>query len=446
MRLSKSQLAVITVLNVVIAALLATVFLLPKFGLGLGGGGGVNDPDDGTHVDTPVTPDHDKLRGPSAGRVDGILRETRLMGSGDERIIDAFEKNGMLYVFGNATVGDYDFDAYGGFLCRIDGGGKICAFEYFTGRMTAVGVVDDGYAVATVSDTGTDNARNRLYHVGHGSTPREVATLGGTAVGIISVSAGKVAVVTRKTENSLRLTEYAVGDGDWAAGRNTDISSGYALEYFDCYVLGDAYVMAARASSLPRYDSVVFFTFEAGGDPSAHFYGGSGDSMLQPYAVMPCDSGYVILCRRNGTATIVSLNYAFTSYHRDILGFAFDDARLVFSGDKYYACFDCADGAQTYEFDAKLQVRKLLSATGGAIVDAPVKNAPSLIACKTKTATAVISVAGDKKVSFDITNAEVRFAQKNSDGTVTLVLSATGGAAVSAPTGGRDIYVVCIEV
>ena len=445
MRLSKSQLAVITVLNVIIAALLATVFLLPKFGFGLGASGG-KDPDDGTTVDTPITPDHVKLREPSAGRVDGILRETRLMGSGDERIVGVFDENGMLFVFGNATVGDYDFDGYGGFLCKIDGGGKICAFEYFSGRMTAVGAVDGGYAVATVTDVGTDKERGKLYHVGQDSPPREMATLGGTAVGILSVSVGKVAVVTRKTENSLRLTEYAVGDESWTAGRNTDISSGYALEYFDCYVLGDGYVMAARASSLPRYDSVVFFTFEAGGDPSAHFYGGSGDSMLQPYAVMPCEIGYVVLCRRNGTATIVSLDYSFMSYHRDILGFAFDDARLVYSGEKYYACFDCADGAQTYEFDGKLQARKLLSVTGGAVVDTAVFDAPSLIVCKTKTATSVIGVAGDKKITYDINDAEICFAKKNTDDTVTLVLSAVGGNAVSAPTGGRDIYAIGIEL
>ena len=79
----------------------------------------------------------------------------------------------------------------------------------------------------------------------------------------------------------------------------------------------------------------MFYTFEAGGDATAHFYGGSGDSIMQPYAVMPYPEGYVALCRRNGVAAIVTVDYTFMSYRRDLLGFGFDGARLVYFNDQY---------------------------------------------------------------------------------------------------------------
>lgn len=442
MRLSKSQLAVITILNVLIAALVAAFFWLPHLRAKTDGeNGGITPPPDDTTVTTPPDDVHKRLREASAGRVQEIASETRLMGSGDETVVAAYFAGDILYVFGNATVGDYDFDDYGGFLCKLDPSGKIIGYEYFNGRMTAVGVVEGGYAVATLSDAGTTEERARLYFVAYAGQPQEVGMLAGEACDIITVSVTKVAIVTKGGTNSVRLTEYAVGGTTWAAERSTNISSGYSLEFMDCYQLGDEYIIAARASSLPRYDSIAFFSFRAGGDPTTHFYGGTEDSLLTPYAILPYEQGYVMLCRRNGVASIVSVDYTFKTYRRDMLGFAFDTAKLVYAGGKYYACFDDAGSVRIYELDSTMQTRKNYTGAEGAMPDIATSGKPSFMLAKTPNSTLFTEIDGNRKIFLDIKNATVH-AARFADGRLTVVLSATGGTALSAPTGGRDVYVI----
>ena len=235
------------------------------------------------------------------------------------------------------------------------------------------------------------------------------------------------------------------GDG-WAAEHNTRITSGYTLDYFDCYRLGDGYILAARAYSLPRYDSIVFYTFEAGGDATAHFYGGSGDSIMQPYAVMPYPEGYVALCRRNGVAAIVTVDYTFMSYRRDLLGFAFDGARLLYCNDLYYACFDSADGSTVYELDEKLN-RRTLSAADGMSPSCAIKSAGAIIVGATDDGKAKLTDAsGSRALSLDIQSGVFYGGYRTTDGHTVIVLSATGGDALTAPSGGRDVYVICVKI
>ena len=139
MRLNKAQTTVIVLLNLLIAALVAYIFLSPYF-VKAGGGQGGTPPDDdppNQGANTDPVPPHNKLRDAIAGKTPEILRETRLMGTGDERVVSVFFKDGVTYVFGNAGVGDLDFDSYGGFLCTVNGAGTILGFTYFAGAITA---------------------------------------------------------------------------------------------------------------------------------------------------------------------------------------------------------------------------------------------------------------------------------------------------------------------
>ncbi len=443
MRLNKRQIAVITVLNVVIAALVAAIFLLPAVASANGGGGGNGG---NTDVITPPTDEHEKLREPTAGRVPQIQRETRLMGTGDETVEAVHFVDGIAFIFGNATVSGLDFDSYGGFLCMVGSKGNILGFTYFDGRLTAVGVAEGGFAAATIVRGGTDEAVARLYSVDYDGKAEAVATLDGAASDIIAIGGTRVAVVTKPNVNSFKLTEYAVTGDGWAAEHNTRITSGYTLDYFDCYRLGDGYILAARAYSLPRYDSIVFYTFEAGGDATAHFYGGSGDSIMQPYAVMPYPEGYVALCRRNGVAAIVTVDYTFMSYRRDLLGFAFDGARLLYCNDLYYACFDSADGSTVYELDEKLN-RRTLSAADGMSPSCAIKSAGAIIVGATDDGKAKLTDAsGSRALSLDIQSGVFYGGYRTTDGNTVIVLSATGGDALTAPSGGRDVYVICVKI
>lgn len=435
MRLSKSQSTVLIILSVIIAALLCVAFVIPRQDSDV-------PPQDGTGgntvVDAPAR--HDKFRAATAGRVDAISRETRLMGSGDETVLSVYNTDDGLYIFGNATVGDYDFDGYGGFLCVVDGDGKITDYKYFSGRMTAVSIIPSGFAVATVSEAGTSRERNALYSVTNGEVV-ERAEVSRTVLDILVVDETRIAVITKVGANCISLTEYIVSGGSWSRDRSTDVSSAFGLEYLDCCIVGDKYVTIARATSLPRYDAIMFFSFAAGGDPAVYTYGGSDDNMLQPYAVMPYRGGYAVLAKRSGAATVIGIDYSFKSYKRDFLGFSADGASLVCDGKNYYACFITSSGAVTYALDDELKTGDKLTAFDGMTLEKAVGN-PATFFAKTDSALTVSDVTGTKKTTLEISGAKIHSCFFDPDGTKTVVLSATGGGALSAPTGGRDVYVV----
>lgn len=442
MRISKFQLVIITILNVVIAALVAVIFLIPA----LSPVKGADSTDVKTNTDEPIEEQHNKLRGAADGRISDIVRETRLMGTGDETAVKVYTVDGVTYIFGNATVKGLDFDKFGGFLCTVNSIGSITGFTYLDGRITAVGKVGGGFAAATLSGADPDFQTSRLYYVGYDGAAKSVAALDGECVDIKAFDTRKVAVVTRPSENSFKLTEYAVSDGElWAAEHNTRISSGYTLDYFDCFKLGDGYILAARAYNLPRYDSIVFYTFSAGGDASAHFYGGSGENLMQPYAVLPYKYGYLALCRRDGVAAIVTVDYAFMSYHRDLLGFAFSSARLIDSADIYYACFECAGGNVVYEIDGNLS-RRVLSAAGGMSLDTVVSSNGAVLAGEVDGKAKITDLSGSRVLALDITGVKFYGGYRSADGLTVLILSADGGNALTTASGGKDIYVIAVKL
>ncbi len=438
MRLSKLQTAVIVFLNIVIAVLLSVIFFVPKLRTEAAG---VRDEQDPPSVDIngQPEPEHNKLRPASSGAVPEIARETRLMGSGDETAIDVYFRSGVSYIFGNATVKDYDFDSYGGFLCMVNAAGTILSYTYFDGKMGAVGIVANGYAVG---------AGESLYYVDYTGAAEIKAELDGPAVDILTVDNNRIAAVTQPTDKSLKLTEYSTVGKEWTADAATRIDNGYALRFYDCYRLDESYVIAARSFYLPKYDAAVFFSFVPGGDPTEHRYGGSGDKMTRPYAIMPCEGGYFAIAAINGMATIITVDSKFISYHSVALGFGFTDASLTFADDKYYASFDKQDGAVTYELKSDLS-RKKLNSVAGIYVDCAFK-AGNIMLTGTESSggeapgKAVIADPYNAKFTrLDIKGAVFYGGFTNTDG-LTLVLGATGGDALSKPTGGRDIYIVTL--
>lgn len=440
MRLSKTQIGVITALNIVIAVLVAVIFLVPPRASRPSDADGTPNDDPNGVVDTDAPPVHDKYRAAEKGLVDGIERETRLMGNGDETVVKTYFNAGKTYIFGNATVKGLDFDNYGGFLCVADSDGKIESFSYFGDNITATCIMANGYGAA---------AGGKLYFCDYTGKVEQRASAGSAVVGMLVTMTGGVAAVTQPTTTSLIYTEYTLGSNEWTVSRTTQIDSGYSLKYFDCYDFGDRRVMAVRAHSLPRYDSLALYTFEPGGDAAVVYYGGTGENIIHPYAVMPYKYGYFALATKNGVATVISVEYSYMSYHEYSLGFTVDGARLFYDGQTYYyACFDRADGAITYEIDNSL-TRRQVTELNGLALDCVVKfdgvttafggvtekNSGGI----SRVGVAAVTLGSGKTTTFDIKTGTVYAAtvEKNP----TLVLSARGGDAVTAPTG-TDVYVI----
>lgn len=442
MRLTKTQIGVITALNIVIAVLVAVILIVPPIASRPSDADGKPSDDPNGVVDVEAPPVHDKYRAASQGLVDSIERETRLMGNGDETVVKTYFHDGKTYIFGNATVKGLDFDNYGGFLCVVDDDGKIESFAYFNDNITATCVMASGYGAA---------AGGKLYYCDYKGTAAERANAEAAVVGML-VTDGGVAAVAQPNSTMLIYTEYTVSDSEWTVWRSTQIDSGYSLKYFDCYDFGDRRVIAARAHSLPRYDSLALYAFEPGGDAAVLYYGGTGDNLIHPYAVRPYKDGYFALASKNGVATIISVEYSYMSYHEYSLGFTVDGARLFYDGKTYYyACFDRADGAVTYELDNNLSRRQVTELNGLALdcivkVDGVTtafggvteKNSAGV----SRVGIAAITLGSGKTTALDITSGTVCGA--TDEKSPIIVLSARGGAALTAPTG-TDVYIIKIK-
>lgn len=438
MRLNKPQTVVITLLNVLIVALVAAILFVPK---SFWSGGKTDTPVGGDPTDDPKPTEHDKLRDAAEGKIPEIERETRLMGVGDETVVKVFFEDDGIYIYGNATVKGLDFDDYGGFLCVVNAAGKITSYKYFDGAITAVGVIPQGHAVA---------AGKTLYAVTDGESSA-VAELSGSALGLYATERG-VAAVTQPATSSLMYAEYIATDGGkWTPDKATRIDSGYTLRFFDCYDFGGSRVIAARAHSLPMYDSVVFYKFEPGGDASAHYYGGTGENVTRPYAVMPYPGGYFAVAAKNGIATFINVDYTFATYRSQSLGYTFTDASLLYSGGYYYACFDRQDGSVTYELDENLS-RRRLTALDGVKTQCAVEISPLALVGRVSersgtgsggVAVNIVTPSTGAAVSLPITEG-MAYACAAYGGKTTLVLSASGGDALSASSGGLDIYIIAL--
>lgn len=440
MRLTKSQGIVITLLNLVIIALVAIILFVPNMSLGESA-----EPNAPAAVD-PEQPEeqepvHNKLRAPTAGKTENIISETRLMGLGDESVVDVFFFDGYIFVFGNATVKGLDFDNYGGFVCKLSEDGNITAYSYFGGKLHAVCAYGERFIAA---------AGDKLYAVDKECIATVcVEQTDGEAVDVFGVDNVRVAVVTQPSSTSLKLTEYAVSRDNWNTGHSTRIDSGYTLRYFDCFLAkDDSYVMAVRAHSLPRYDSLVIYTFNAGGDPKDYNYGGTGENLTRPYDVVPCRDGYIAVTSKNGIATVININYSFTVYRAQSLGFTASDARLLFYDGSYYACFSRTDGAVTYKVDS-IAERDSVSEFDGinlyAVDEGYFMGVVGGLGAAGEKSVAVDLVRADKSVlSLEVTGGEV-YALKRSEGKIIAVISAVGGDDLSVPSGGRDIYVITVK-
>lgn len=454
MHATKKQIAVITVLNIIIAALVGILlyFGRPVFSVGGEGDGGgdksdIAPSDDGEggggDADVVAPPAHNKLREAKRGKVNEIVYQQQLMGTGDESVIFCTSFGGVTYIIGNAVVGDYDFDSSGGFLCRLDDDGKIVGFSYFDGKVTAAAAVEGGFAAATIQNAGTDEQKSYLYTVDGDGLITLHSELDGIAVDVMPVGSKKLAVVTKISGGTIKLVEYTRAGTGWAVGNSTRISSGLNIDYFDCYMINDEYVIAARAYST-GYDAMAFYSFAAGGDGVPHYYGGNDESMLRPYAVMPYKDGFMAVCDKNGEAAIATLDYKFSIYRRDMLGFKCGGASLTYGGGKYYACFNTDDGIVTYEVDDELN-KKPFNSLHGAAVTAVVSMDSSLFVCY-KQNSLLITDCAEVSATLDITDAKVCRAIKTGYNRLLIVLSATGGKALSASTGGADVYIISVKL
>ncbi|MCH5163613.1 MAG: hypothetical protein J1F36_01205 [Clostridiales bacterium] len=140
---SKSQLRIITALLIVVIALAGGLF----FYLPTTRANTVLPP---VEEDPPIT--HAKVRDAEISLDPSLVFTQTFGGSGEETIVDVFYNDNLLYIFGNTTSNDFDFDAPGAFLAILNGSGKTLDFLTYGGTLKAVTLYNGGYLMAIDRD------------------------------------------------------------------------------------------------------------------------------------------------------------------------------------------------------------------------------------------------------------------------------------------------------
>lgn len=433
--MSKTQTAIITVLNLIIAALIAVIWFMPFSNASASPGDDGNGETPGG--DEPTVAVHEKLRDASAGAVSDIVRENRLMGSGDESVVSVYNRSDCTFILGNTTVADLDFDEYGGFLCVLNAAGKILGFSYFGERIVCTADIGSGLLVA---------GREWIYFADYSGEITRVLQLSGAVADMFPLQNSTVAVLSQPNSNSLLYEEYVVVDRTLKSGASTLITESANIEYFDSYIFGDKTVVSAAVGIDPAYGALSFYRFTVGGDASASYYGGTGETKVTPHAVVPYGSGYYALIEKGGMLHLVTVDYEFSQYREQALGFtANGKSRLIHFGGTYFACLMTDGGAVNLAITELSRVR--LFALDGVVVDSIIKCGDEVLLLgsgERMTIAVKTDLTASVRRTLDI-DGSVRAAYTRKDGDICVVITASGGGALSTPTHGTDVYYAVLK-
>lgn len=142
---TKNQLRVIAALLVVVLSLaVGLVFYQPTAISASAGDDSITG--EGENGDQAAA--HQRLREATVSLDPSFAFSQTIGGSGDEQLVDVFFHGERLYIFGNTTSGDYDFDRSGAFVAITDAYGKTLDFVSYEGRLVAVTLYEGGFLLA----------------------------------------------------------------------------------------------------------------------------------------------------------------------------------------------------------------------------------------------------------------------------------------------------------
>ncbi len=143
---TKNQLRIITALLVVVIALAGGLFFFMPAATQVSAT--PNDPTEPS--DQP--PAHIKIREAEISLDPALVYTQTFGGSGDETAEEIFYNDGLIYIFGNTTSADFDFDRAGAYLAIMDELGATRAFVSYPGTLVAVTLYEGGFVLALDGD------------------------------------------------------------------------------------------------------------------------------------------------------------------------------------------------------------------------------------------------------------------------------------------------------
>ncbi len=137
----RSQLRIIAALLVVVIALAGGLFFF------------MPEAEPSLPIEAKPLPPHQKVRDATTSLDPALVFTQTFGGSGAESVVETFYMGGYIYILGNTTSSDLDFDSAGAFFAKLNAYGKTCGFVTYPGELVAATLYEGGFVLAIDRDS-----------------------------------------------------------------------------------------------------------------------------------------------------------------------------------------------------------------------------------------------------------------------------------------------------
>lgn len=382
------------------------------------------------------------VRDPRPSLNEHIAWETRLGGSGNEKLVGALCHDDKIVVFGNTDSTDCDFTertGERGFIAVLSDSGRTERFLE-TDSIRTVTPHEQGYLLGI----GGESPRLRLYDfdLGFVSETPLYGTMKEEIADVVLTDEGYTVVTTVENtatgSDAVRVIFY---DRALNKRTNTLITRSAKLEYVGLFTYPTKTVVAVNFIS-GIVDCLTFVELKGG---SPVFYDVNAEGGFTACDVIPYSDGYAALIRSGGKADILTVNANYTAAKRIYLSAAqCASGMLLPAEDALYAYLHkTGDMSQLCKLDANLNyVGSIAEAnTLSGAHDFFSQGAYTNILCSAGSDTVIVSVGKEiqtVRLAVEVQNAQWLRTKKG----LVIVAESLFGADCPGQLGGTDISVI----
>lgn len=282
---------------------------------------------------------HEKIRDPRPSLSPYFDREINIGGSGDENLTDVFSANGKIYIFGDTTSQNYDFDEGGGvFLALISEQGATLGFKTYSsggGKLIRAALCEDGFLLG-INDGGEAKVIKIDFD---GTKTGEVSLGGGETIADIKRFDSAVAVLTYVADSGTNVTNMKARlyDFNLAIKAERLLSHACSLSYLDMFEHDGGYAVAVNLVS-PILKRLAFITFALSASPLVYDVDLGEEGGYRADAVIPFSNGFAAaIVNDKGICDIITVTKDLSLHSRVFLKqSSVASARLMYAPDGYY--------------------------------------------------------------------------------------------------------------
>lgn len=451
MKLQKTQLRLIILLNALLLVLVAAIaaeciiggrdlFSPPV---------GAQTPADESPDETPK-PEYSTLRKPRPSLSDALELETNLGGSGNESLTAAYAYNGLIYVFGNTESDDYDMTGLSAaFMAVLDE--DLCTVRFSplgNGEKLEAAIPGEGGFLTAFSSEGKITLR--LYGFDGALLSAAAADSATDAkFGGIKLLDGKYALITELAHSPLEKTKLFLQVFDYSLSITYEriVSSPYSLSYLDCFETAGTFTLFFNSSSDLSAQAGAALCSDAD-EPEITYIDKGGN--YRAFDAAPYAGGWVLsVIYQNGEGGIMLTGSDFKKQAVTFHGPSpSDSATLYYADGLYYAGFYGESAQETVAYNADFTAKRTLTQFDGlkSVTDCLSGRGYALFAGHDGSAITVIGSAETCYLKLGSQNESGAKLIKSGNNVYVLAESSQTSADVGGNFGGTDIWLARLKI